>query len=339
VAERRPPPFFTGGPIPTAQAERHLHGFEEERRTIVQALNRRETTSLGVFGGRGSGKTSLLLAVAPQLPGRRAHLECARVWPGNRNTFYRLLGEAIGTPRSHRTPQGAPAQAYANLPVPRRGSRGVLVLENADRLEDIDPGLVEALPALIARVPFTVVLTGRPEPLEAHVASAVYLRPFSEATTHDFLVRRLTSAGLGLEEDAVPVFYEFTRGEPDPLQRLGLATWRHAVEQGLERIGPEDVETAVFDVVDHLPTETVTAWAAVRGHMRDIFVAMCLHDLQRPTQIARRLDLEPKNVVVLLGRLADAHGLVERFERGAYRVIDPLLKHYVRKEWATPILR
>lgn len=335
----RKAPFFIGGPIPTAQAAEFLHGYEEERRTLVQYLNRKAPFRLGVLGNRGSGKTSLLLAIAPQISQNRVHVECTRLWPATIQAFYRLLVEAFGFPPPSAPVPDDPAQAYRMLPVPRKGSRGILVLENADALNDLNPGLVAELPQLTARLPLHIVLTGQAQVLRPLVEDAVELQPFRPATAADFLQRRFATVGMTLEDEAYPVFQEFTRGQPSVLQRLAYAVWENAVLGQSPLIRAEDVERAVSELVDHLPSETLAPWTALRGIMRDVFIAMCRHDLESPTGIARRLGLEPKNVIVLLSRLADAHGVVERVERGVYRVRDPLLKHYVRKEWGSPLLR
>ena len=333
------PPFFYGGPVPTARAGKHLHGFEEERRTIVQYLNRRTQVRLGIFGGPRSGKTSVLLAVANEIPSLRVHLDCAKIWPNTLDGFYRLLLDALEVRAADGALSGPPAQAFLRLPVVKRGGRGVLVLENAHHLRDIDEALLAELPILAVRVPYHFVLTGNAGALGTLVEASLELKPFSEGTSNDFLRRRLSSVGLNVADDALAVLYEFTRGEPDLLQRIGLIAWRQANQSGATRITAEAADAAVGELVEQLPTETVASWSAVRGIMRDAFIAMCLYDLESPTDIANRLGAEPKNVIVLLSRLATGHGLVERAERGKYRVRNPLLKHYVRKEFGSPLLR
>lgn len=339
MIDARQPPFLVGGPIPTAQAADHLHGFEEERRLLIQYLNKRLPVRLGILGARRSGKTSLLLSVAPQVPAGPVHLDCTRIWPASRPAFYRLLMEALGQPRPDKAPTGTPAEAYPQLPLPKKGPPGILVLENADALDEIDPALLDELPLLAVRLPHHLVLTGSAARLAPLVEFSIPLAPFSEATAADFLRKRFLAKGMTVEEPALNVFHEFTKGRPDALQRLALATWERLSARGATRVRAEDVDAAVSDLVDRLPTESLAGWAAVRGLMRDVFIAMCRYDLSSPTEIANRIGVEPKNVVVLLSRLVAPHGLVVRSARGEYRVEDPLLKHYVRKDWGSPILR
>src|SRR5688572_5473653 len=110
-------PFFVGGAIPTALADTHLHGFEEERRELVQLSNRKTPSRIGILGGPGMGKSSLLLAVAPQLPAPRTHIDCARVWPSTTQGFYHLLTEALAL--APQEIKGPPAEAYPNFPIPK----------------------------------------------------------------------------------------------------------------------------------------------------------------------------------------------------------------------------
>lgn len=333
-------PFFVGGPIPSSLADRFFYGLEEERRLLAGFLHERTPGSFGIFGAPSSGKTSLVMYASSKVLIPRVHVNAGRTWPATRTAFYRNLAEAVGAP----PPASAdldvpPAVFFQTLPVPKRGTRGVLVIEDAHDLVDLDPAFLPALPDLYLRLPFHVILTGERSILENATSRSVDLRPFSEATTSAFVERQFREQGIVCEPDALSTLYEFSSGQPATVQRLGLITWQRLRRQGKERLTRDEVELSVAEIVDILPTSTVSAWASTRGLMRDIFIAMCLYDLSSPTEIARRLQLEPKNTVVLLRRLESVHRLVERSDRGVYRVREPLLKHYVRKEWASPIIR
>lgn len=333
------PPFFMSGPIPPALADRFFYGFEEERRLLSGFLNERIPGRFGIFGPTASGKTSLILAVASKILVPRVHVDCARTWPATRAAFYRNLLEALQVPAAGFDYASPPLEAYANFPVPKKGQRGILVLENAHALYDIDPNLLNELPVLGARLPYHLIVTGEAPTLAPLLPVHAELKPFSAATTAGFLERQFGFAGMRITAGAVDTFYEFTRGSPATLQRLGFVAWEHMARQSRSSLEPGDVDEAVTQAIEQLPSHTLTAWSSLRGIMRDIFIGMCLYDVESPTEIAKRLDLEAKNVVVLLSRLEVAHRLVDRVERGTYRVRDPLLKHYVRKEWGSPVLR
>ncbi|MBI2077586.1 MAG: hypothetical protein HYT80_04330 [Euryarchaeota archaeon] len=331
-------PFYTAGPIPPTMAGTYLYGFEEERRLLVQGFSGRRPARLALTGAPESGLTSLVLGIGPSLPSPRAHLDCSRVWPASRAGFFRLLATALGVD-APTAPDRPPGAVYADLALPAKGQRGLLVLDNAHALASLDPSLLADIYVLLDRLPYHVLLTGDATTLAPFADAQVALRPFSEATAADFLRRRFQAAGLAVGEEALDIFYEFSRGGPADLQRLGEAAWLGALATGARHLGATEAEAALAEVVEHLPNGPMGAWASLRGLMRDIFVAMCLYDESSPTVIAQRLGLEPKNVVVLLGRLVEAHRVVERTDRGVYRVRDPLLKHYVRKSWSSPILR
>ncbi len=333
------PPFFIAGPIPPALADRFFYGFEEERRLLSGFLNERIPGRFGIFGPAASGKTSLILAVASKILVPRVHVDCARTWPATRAAFYRNLLEALQVPPTGFDYAAPPLEAYANFPVPKKGTRGILVLENAHTLHDIDPNLLNELPVLGARIPYHLIVTGEPPNLASLLPTSVELRRFSAATTGGFLERQFGHVGMRVTSGAADTVFEFTRGSPETIQRLGFVTWEHMTRQRRTVVESADVDQAVTQAVEQLPSHTLTAWSSLRGIMRDIFIGMCLYDVESPTEIAKRLDLEAKNVVVLLSRLEVAHRLVDRVERGIYRVRDPLLKHYVRKEWGSPVLR
>lgn len=338
MAVEAPSPFYIGGPIPAARRAEYFFGYEDERRRLAQALNRRGSTRVGILAPRGAGKTSLILAVAGLLPTWRVHVNCHRIWPRTRKAYFRILIDALGIPAAA-APEGTAPQVYSEIVTPKRAAKGILVLENVEGLAEIDKGLVDSLPALAERLPHVLLVTGEPNVVRPVVEERIELQPFDAPTTAEFVRSRLERANMSVAEEALGRFHEFSGGRPGALQRIGLAVWDEAVRRGADRIEAADVEAAIPRVIEGLPTEAVAQWARLRGMMRDVFVAMCLLELESPTAIAQRLELEPKNVIVLLARLAEAHGLVERVERGTYRVRDPLLKHYVRKEWASPILR
>lgn len=340
MAEAVRQPFFYGGPIPTALADVYLYGFEEERRKLAGYLNARGPGAFAVLGPRASGKTSLTMAVASRFLVPRVHIDCGRTWPSTRRAFLQNLLTAIGLPVPAGYDFDAPAaDAYAGLPAPKRGTRGIVVLENAHELAELEAALVDEIPVLAARLPFQLIVTGEPTTIAPVVPGGIELAPFSAPTAAGFLERQFGLVGASVDDAAHPIFYEFSRGNPEVLQRLGALTWDRMARESARRATAAHVEAAVADAVERLPTFAVAALSALRGIMRDIFVGMCLYDVESPTEIAQRLGLEPKNVVVLLGRLEDPHRLVDRVERGRYHVRDPLVKHYVRKEWGSPIVR
>lgn len=330
-------PFYFGSPIPSTLHKDLFHGFEEERRHLHAGINKRGISRIGLLGDSKAGKTSLLFGFRD--PPNRVHLDCGKILPANLAATYAALGQALGQSLPGPPWTGTPAAVYPSLPVPRKGAEGLLVLENAHELARIDPDLLEELPLLSVRLPFPMVLTGPAAPLRPHIEVGIELRPFTEASVAEFLRGRFAAAGMDVDDAALAVAYEFTAGRPESVQRLGHAVWSILRLGGRRRVTAEDVEAALTDLIDRLPSASLEAWTALRGLMRDLFVTMCLHDLTSPTEIAKRVGHEPKNVIVLLGRLESIHGLIARTSRGVYQVKDPLLKHYVRKEWSSPIVR
>ena len=63
---------------------------------------------------------------------------------------------------------------------------------------------------------------------------------------------------------------------------------------------------------------------------------MCLYDFKKPADIAKIVDIEPKNVIVILNRLIKDYGLVKKIGQ-EYYVSNHFLKEYVKLQYTTKL--
>ena len=63
-----------------------------------------------------------------------------------------------------------------------------------------------------------------------------------------------------------------------------------------------DVDTALIELVDKLPTYVLGPWSGLRGMMRDIFIAMCLFGICLPANSGCTSNADcPNNEMCLFG--------------------------------------
>jgi hypothetical protein len=213
----------------------------------------------------------------------------------------------------------------------------LLVLDNAHALEEF-PGdfavaWTDVLRELI-RVPL-LLLAERPTPLLAGFEPHE-LDPFARATAQAFLGGRLAQSRIRVPEDVLESAVAFAQGEPELLQRIGHGLSERLSIDQRDAATDDDLADVLSRILDRLPPPRAAQYASIRGQTRDLLVAMAVHGDDDPTTLARRVDMEPKNAVVLLTRAARLTGLIERRSRGSYVFRDPLFKAYLKKEYATP---
>ncbi len=146
-----------------------------------------------------------------------------------------------------------------------------------------------------------------------------------------YLESRIKTVKISFAPGVVENILWFSECRPYYLQHLALTAYTLAKVYDKRIITDELYAQAVTEVIKTIPAHLVSQFRKLRGHNRDVFVALCLVDLATPTELAAKVRMEPKNVVVILQRLLEL-GLVEK--NGAYAVADKFLKEYVKQEFS-----
>lgn len=334
--------FYTGGAVPPALVSTHFHGRARARLDLARAVTRGRPPQRLVLGPHGRGKSTLANAVLHDLAGR-PHLgvDLARVTPANPwGVLARFAGpwgpdwaERVATLRSRGEWVDLIPEFSRKAP---RTNPPLVVLDNADALEDLPRDFARAWTDELRRMrkmPL-LILAARPiavladfEPME--------LDPFPPDEARALLESRWAKAGVQAGAEVVESVLGFAQGEPDLLQRLGHRLWEAAKAEGRSVLTLDDVAEGVSHLLESLPPDRAALYGSVAGQSLDLLAAMAVHGDEDPTTLARRVDIEPKNAVVLLSRTARRTGLVERRRRGAYGFRDPLFGAYLKKRYAT----
>ena len=155
-----------------------------------------------------------------------------------------------------------------------------------------------------------------------------------KAEAEKYLKKRIAEFRMEFTDEVVEKIIDVSKLNPFYLQLLGLKCYDTALRRAKKIIDAEIFSEAMKDALENIPTYTLAPFQRLRGNARDIFISMCLYDLDSPTEIAKKVKISPKNVIVVLNRIIEDTGLIKKVDEGKYKVVDSFLKEYVRKNFA-----
>lgn len=335
-------PFYVAGAVPPTQISQHFHARGADRDELLRVLTRGRPPRRLLLGSGGRGKTSLANAIRSVLPRELPQwgINLSRISPATPWNFWAQLGDMMGADWPDLVAQAEARGDWVTLipPFRKRAARGgqLLLLDDAQGLEAFPADFARALvselredrklPMLILSTRATRLLTE----FETHE-----LAPFTDEEARSFLEDRFRRGSLQPRPDVLDAIAEVAQGEPELLQQIGHRLWEDARLHDRKTLTNDDLADVLSQVLDRLSPQRAALFGEPTGQTRDLLVAMALHEEHRPTALAARVGLEPKNAVVLLARAAHRTGLIERRRRGQYEFRDPLFKAYLKKEYST----
>jgi hypothetical protein len=338
--------------------ETYFRGRQEERERVARRWGQRAPARTVVIAPAGGGKRSLVNAttrdVGQEVTPIRVRLD--RLLPENGHGLARALIDAINLRHPHPAlprlarqlkygPPEVPGMVLRELaePLAKVPGRALVVLEGAHGLARLPEETLGALNDLAAssRAHFACLVDHLNPTLQERLPNLLgttgtrftRLDPLSRRDAGVFLQDRFEAAGARLEMDALHLMLEYAGGDPRGLQLLGARTYDVMLRSGRFRVTEEEVAQGLYLTLESLPPEWTRILGRLEGRARDAFVALAL--LEKPTvsAIGERIDLDPKNVCVVLARLAERGAPIEKTGRGRWRISHRLLAEWVRKEW------
>lgn len=326
---------------------------DEARDSLTRRLGRKTPARILLMGPERIGKSSLIARVLSDMGARPLGWKVDRLLPP---TFRRLVESMFAsTAERHGDDPGLAdllerlqlnfdATAADVLPqfgrlLGRLKPVPIVVLDGANPITDW-PDPQRAIVRTFLDRASCHVLAALDAPLGTETAPPPFdgfrplaLGPVPRGDARAFVERRFGAAGMKVDRDALLAMDQYSANEPYFVQLLGLRTWEAALRLGTKTINLDVFGEGVAGALESLPAELVGPFQRLDGKTRDVFVALCTLPDASPTGIGKAVLVEPKNVVVLLNRLI-GHGLVRRTGRGDYETTHPLLRQYVKKEWA-----
>jgi hypothetical protein len=238
---------------------------------------------LVLFGGRGTGKTSLALAVSSNA--KRAGYHCAYISCSRESDtdsiFRSVLAELPIRFDEHfdpRTPDIDPTLTFeALLPDGRispqalidvlgriRGTRLLIVIDEFDRNESptLPRDLTEIMKVVSDRaIPVQIVIVGVGDVVDnlvgehasiARVLYAVRLTNMTDDQIRETLALASRTAGVLLEPEAVEAIVKISYGRPYIARLVGLKTAKMALLRGAPSAALEDFEAGTSELLGYL---------------------------------------------------------------------------------------
>lgn len=306
----------------------------------------------------GGGKRSLINAST-----RDTHAELTvirlrvdRLLPENGHGLARALIDAINLRHPHPSlpklarqlrygPPEAPQEVIRELvePLAKVPGRPLVVLEGTHCLARLPDETLSALDDLAAtsRAHFASLTDHLSPTLQARMPTLLgpagvrvtRLNPLGRREAADYLRSRFDSVGCRLDYDALQLILDYAGGDPRGLQLLGSRTHDILLRQGANLVTEQTVADGLYLTLESLPPEWTRILGRLEGRARDAFVALALLDNPTVSKVGERIALDPKNVCVVLARLAERGAPIEKTGRGRWRISHRLLSEWIRKEW------
>lgn len=163
---------------------------------------------------------------------------------------------------------------------------------------------------------------------------AYEIKEVPRAEAKKYLLKRARRFNLKFGTSVLERILDVSECKPFYLQLLALKCYMLSMPK--KRVSENVFERALEETIESIPAHLVASFAILKGRKRDVFVALCLYDFKKPADIAKKIDLEPKNVIVILDRLIKEHGLIKKIGR-EYYASDNFLKEYVKRQYTTKL--
>ncbi len=157
------------------------------------------------------------------------------------------------------------------------------------------------------------------------------IKEASREDAREYLLKRAKKFNLKFETSILEKILDISECRPFYLQLLALKCYMLSVPKKI--VNQKIFEEAFKETIKNIPAHLIASFALLKGRKKDVFVAVCLYNLKKPAEIAKKIDMEPKNVIVILFRLIE-DGIVKKIKQ-EYYVSDNFLKEYVKLQYTT----
>lgn len=157
------------------------------------------------------------------------------------------------------------------------------------------------------------------------------LRGVAVKDAEQFLKARMKRGKLSWEEATLHHVVELCQGHPYYIQLLGFWCYERALSTGKKRIDAPILSLAYAEALKNIPAHLLSSFGKLKGKTKDVFVAMCLHNLTAVSEIGKRINMPANNVYQLLQQIEQSSALVQKVAEGKFEVTDHFLKDYVKQ--------
>jgi AAA domain len=263
---------------------------------------------LVLFGGRGTGKTSLAFAMIANA--RKVGYHCAYISSTRESTPESIFRSALAElpirfdqhfdPRVEDSdptqtfdsllPEGSVTpQALVDILARIRGTRLLIVIDEFDRNENatLTRDLTEIIKVISDRaIPVQIVIVGVGDVVDnlvgehssiARVLYAVRLSAMSDQQIRDIMAVASHASGVALSPEATQAIVEISYGRPYIARLVGLKTAKMALLRGSKSAGLDDFRKGTDELLGYLSSAgfgKANSFVAESPRLRPFFVAV-----------------------------------------------------------------
>jgi AAA+ ATPase superfamily predicted ATPase len=159
------------------------------------------------------------------------------------------------------------------------------------------------------------------------------LGPLPAEDARKLLQERISLAGQSFTDEALNEILKLTLCHPFYLQYLGRACYIEALVRGRKTIDVDLVQDAYKKALSEETGYFEAELARVRGRKRDVLIAISVHNVHTPSQIADRLGLDHPGKLSFAFAELMAEGYLSKLREGYYDLTDQFFKAFLRQKF------
>ena len=161
------------------------------------------------------------------------------------------------------------------------------------------------------------------------MAGKINMAPLSEDEVKKFIINRFKSVGFRISREYEGLFFQYTRGIPFYIQKLGLLCYQNALINNEKVINNKIILDSYNDMIDEFDGEFESRLTN-RFSDKQIQVIRAIAQLDKPSlsEIAGFLNIQSSDISSTIKRLVQSM-ILNKTEDNKYFITDELFKNWI----------
>ncbi len=156
-----------------------------------------------------------------------------------------------------------------------------------------------------------------------------YMTPLSEPTVIKFVKKRFKVIQIQLSDNNAKLFYDFTKGIPFYVQKLGLICYHHLLIEKGKSVSDAIIKRSFLEMLDEFDGEYEDRLATrFSDKQNQIIKAIAILEYASITAIAKKLKCKPTNISSTIKRLFQAM-IIQKTTDGKYYLSDEVFRQWL----------
>ncbi len=161
----------------------------------------------------------------------------------------------------------------------------------------------------------------------------IRINKLDQRSVSSFIQKRLKSVKINIDQSAVDLVFQLSRGFPDYVQRLGLQIFLDTLETNRHLVVQSDVQNAYSEMILKLDPDFSNHFGTFSDLEKEILIALS-GGFDNPAKIAAEIRKPASTLPKTLMRLMN-QDIVERYRDGRYRLTDPIFSDWLSRRYSS----